>query len=144
MSKTKDILSTIFLYIVSIIFFIIAQNMKGDAGLFPKLLSGLIFILNSIQLFFIIVKNTLSSKSKEDLSIKKLIIIMLLCSLYVLLLKYLGFIISSILFLISSVFLLEVENKKLGIFIGICTVIVIYICFGIFLRVQIPVGIFGV
>lgn len=144
MSKRKDIVSAILLYIVAITFLVIATQMKGDAGLFPKFLSLLIIILNTIQLIMIFLKKAKPSKNIDDLVIKKIFIIILDCLIYVIVIKYLGFIISTILFLVSTVFLLDVKNKKIGVITSIITVLVIYVCFKLLLKVPIPYGVLGI
>lgn len=142
--KTKEIISAIFLYIVSISFFAIALNLKGDAGLFPKILSALIFILNTIELFNVVVRNKIKLVKKEDRDNIKLLTILLCCIGYIILIKPLGFLISTVVFLAVTLKLLGVKELKLILLVSIITSLVIYLSFGVLLKVQIPVGIFGI
>ena len=72
--KNKEIYSILFIYIVSISFFKQSINMKADAGLFPKLLSIIIFILNTLYLFNALKKKVKLDKLKEEISIKNKIL----------------------------------------------------------------------
>lgn len=69
--------------------------------------------------------------------------IIVLSILYVVLIKPLGFVISTFLFLAASMKLLEVKNKKLAVLVPFITAAIIYVVFKILLKVQIPVGILG-
>lgn len=144
MYKKKEIASIIFLFAVSILFFLGANGMKGDSGLFPKILSGIIFVLTCIESISVMTNKTKESKKKEERSPKKLIYIIALSVLYVVLIKPLGFSLSTFLFLAGSMILLEVKNKKLAVLTPILTVVIIYFVFKVLLKVQIPVGIFGI
>lgn len=142
--RNKEILSVVFLYLLSGYFFFKASEFRGDAGLFPRLLSGAVAILNTIHLITVLTTNVENSRNKEDRESRKLLIIIFLSILYILLIKPLGFVVSSLVFLISTVYLLDVKNKKMGMAIAIITIALIYIAFGIILKVKIPMGIFRI
>ena len=143
MYKKKEFASIIFLFIVSIFFFLGAKGMEGDSGLFPRILSGIIFVLTCIELGVVLTNRTKESKKKEERSSRKLLYIIGLSVLYVLLIKPLGFVVSTFLFLAGSMALLEVKDKRLAVLVPILTVVIIYVVFKILLKVQIPVGILG-
>lgn len=143
MYRKKEFASIIFLFAVSIFFFLGAKGMEGDSGLFPKILSGLIFVLTCVELGVVLTNRTKESKKKEDRSLRKLLFIIVLSILYVVLIKPLGFVVSTFLFLTGSMILLEVKNKKIAVLVPIITVALIYFVFKILLKVQIPVGILG-
>lgn len=143
MYRKKEFASIIFLFAVSIFFFLGAKGMKGDSGLFPKILSGLIFVLTCVELGVVLTNRTKESKKKEERSLRKLLFIIVLSILYVVLIKPLGFVVSTFLFLTGSMILLEVKNKKIAVLVPIITVALIYFVFKILLKVQIPVGILG-
>lgn len=139
--KNKDIYAIIFIYIIVALFYHQSQGMKEDAGLFPSFLSILIFILNTLYLFNISrteIKEV--QKNKDEISFKKLYIMIGLSIFYIGLLKVLGFTIASFIFLIISMKLLEVNNNKLVIISSLLIVIIIYICFAILLNVPMPMG----
>lgn len=144
MYKKKEFASIIFLFIVSIFFFLGAKGMEGDSGLFPRILSGIIFVLTCIELGVVLTNRTKESKKKEERSSRKLLYIIGLSVLYVLLIKPLGFVVSTFLFLAGSMALLEVKDKRLAVLVPILTVVIIYVVFKILLKVQIPVGILGI
>lgn len=112
MYRKKEFASIIFLFVVSIFFFLGAKGMEGDSGLFPKILSGLIFVLTCVELGEVLTNRIKESKKKEERSPRKLMYIIVLSILYVVLIKPLGFVISTFLFLAASMKLLEVKNKK--------------------------------
>ena len=143
MYRKKEFASIIFLFAVSIFFFLGAKGMEGDSGLFPKILSGLIFVLTCVELGVVLTNRTKESKKKEERSPRKLLFIIVLSILYVVLIKPLGFVVSTFLFLTGSMILLEVKNKKIAISVPFITVALIYVVFKILLKVQIPVGILG-
>ena len=139
--KNKEIYSIVFIYIVAITFFKQSINMRADAGLFPKFLSLLTIILNSLYLLNIIKEKV--KKEKEEISIKKFYIMLIISILYIIFIRLIGFILSSLIFLIVSMKLLEVKNNKKIILIAISTVFIIYVCFSIFLNVPMPTGFLG-
>ncbi|VYU06161.1 hypothetical protein [Peptoniphilus gorbachii] len=143
MYRKKEFASIIFLFVVSIFFFLGAKGMEGDSGLFPKILSGLIFVLTCVELGEVLTNRIKESKKKEERSPRKLMYIIVLSILYVVLIKPLGFVISTFLFLAASMKLLEVKNKKLAVLVPFITAAIIYVVFKILLKVQIPVGILG-
>lgn len=143
MYRKKEFASIIFLFVVSIFFFLGAKGMEGDSGLFPKILSGLIFVLTCVELGEVLTNRIKESKKKEERSARKLMYIIVLSILYVVLIKPLGFVISTFLFLAASMKLLEVKNKKLAVLVPFITAAIIYVVFKILLKVQIPVGILG-
>ena len=143
MYRKKEFASIIFLFAVSIFFFLGAKGMEGDSGLFPKILSGFIFVLTCVELGVVLTNRTKESKKKEERSPRKLLFIIVLSILYVVLIKPLGFVVSTFLFLTGSMILLEVKNKKIAISVPFITVALIYVVFKILLKVQIPVGILG-
>lgn len=143
MYRKKEFASIIFLFAVSIFFFLGAKGMEGDSGLFPKILSGLIFVLTCVELGVVLTNRTKESKKKEERSLRKLLFIIVLSILYVVLIKPLGFVVSTFLFLTGSMILLEVKNKKIAISVPFITVALIYVVFKILLKVQIPVGFLG-
>lgn len=143
MYRKKEFASIIFLFVVSIFFFLGARGMEGDSGLFPKILSGLIFVLTCVELGEVLTNRIKESKKKEERSPRKLIYIIGLSILYVVLIKPLGFVVSTFLFLAGSMKLLEVKNKKLAVLVPFITATIIYVVFKILLKVQIPVGFLG-
>lgn len=141
--KSKEIISIIVIYITAFLFIFQSLSFKGDAALFPQILSVLILVLNTIQLIKVITGNLIKVKKKEDLDSKKLLLILVASIVYVLSLQVLGFVISSLIYLILAMYLLRVENKKAIVVISVLTIVVIYLSFGILLKVPIPKGILG-
>lgn len=142
-NKNKEIISIIVIYIVMFLFLTQSFGFKKDAGLFPRILSIGILILNTIQLIKVMTGKILERKRRDEIEPKKLLIILSASIVYILALQILGFLISSLIYLAVSMYFLRVKNKKLLLLVSIATVVIIYISFGTLLNVPIPKGILG-
>lgn len=143
-SRRNQLISVVVIYLVVILFFVQSFSLKQDAGFFPRILSICIGVLNTIELFKLL-KGTqaISKKKKEEVEAKKLYAVLGISTLYILGLKPLGFIIASLAYLIVMMPLLNVKNKKVVILASVATVLVIYVSFGVLLKVPMPKGILG-
>lgn len=146
MSQTKknQLISIVVIYMIIAIFFLQSFSLKQDAGFFPRILSVIIGILNTLELIKVL-KNeeVISKKKKEEIEPKKLYWILGLSTLYVVGLKPLGFIISSLLYLMFTMHILDVKSKKVIVIISVLAVLTIYVSFGVLLKVPMPKGILG-
>lgn len=143
-TKKNQLISIVVIYIVIAIFFVQSLSLKQDAGFFPRILSVCIGILNTIELIKILKEEpVVSKKKKEEIEPKKLYWILGLSSLYVVGLKPLGFIISTLLYLTITMNVLNVKSKKVILLTSVLTVAVIYVSFGVLLKVPMPKGILG-
>lgn len=143
-SRRNQLISVAVIYLVVIIFFVQSFSLKQDAGFFPRILSVCIGILNTIELLKILKGNqVVSKKKKEEVELKKLYAILGVSTLYILGLKPLGFIVSSLVYLMIMMHLLNVKSKKVVVLASVATVLIIYVSFGVLLKVPMPKGILG-
>lgn len=141
MKKTNKFMAIIMIYIVSSIFFVQSFSMVKDAGLFPRLISGILIFLNTLYAVEVYKEKEVTKKKKDEMDSNKLIGIILLSGAYVILVKFLGYIITTIFYLPVSMNYLGIISKKIITIATILTVAIIYFCFVIVLNVPIPRGI---
>lgn len=143
MQKNKELYGIVFIYIVVGLFFQQSFSLSKDAALFPRFLSILIFIMNTLYLFNLLKEKDIKI-TKKDFVTKKFLTILFLSVIYVFLLSILGFVIATFLFLIISMKLLKAGSNKVIFIISFLTVLIIYVSFSMLLNVPIPVGVFEV
>ncbi|SFD87307.1 Tripartite tricarboxylate transporter TctB family protein [Lentibacillus persicus] len=150
-SQTNLLVSAIVL-IISIFVFISTFNINGGAAYFPfglSILLGLLSIIlmvNSLE-FVKINKHYLKDNvTKRDNpfygpSFKRALVAGLMSTVYVVLFNYVGFIISTLLFIPSFFLFMQIKGYLKYIFITLGFIIFIYIIFVTILRVFLPAGI---
>ena len=77
-------------------------------------------------------------------SLKRLVIVLFVLFMYSLSLVYLGFLITTFLFMILLLKFLEPQRWTTTLMIAFLTSISAYLLFEIFLKVQLPKGVFGI
>lgn len=112
---------------------------KLSPYLFPLIISIFLFIL-SISILASSLKENEKRKQKEKGDIKSLLIFGLICVLYLLVLNFLGFVLSSILLLISLMILLGERRWWFIALVSIISTVVIYLLFAKYLSVMLPKG----
>ena len=112
---------------------------KLSPYLFPLIISIFLFIL-SISILASSLKENEKRKEKEKGDIKSLLIFGLICVLYLLVLNFLGFVLSSILLLISSMIVLGERRWWFIALVSIISTVVIYLLFAKYLSVMLPKG----
>ena len=122
-----------------------------SAGFFPFMGGAILICLSLVELISVIVDR----KKKEDPSKreqffpqrnswKRLLLILLSLFAYVFSLEYLGFSISTFLFVIFLMRFLEPQKWITAIAMAFLTSILSYALFELWLKVQLPKGLFGV
>ncbi|WP_252502064.1 tripartite tricarboxylate transporter TctB family protein [Sporosarcina sp. Marseille-Q4943] len=136
------------IYIVSGYFYYESTKFGGDAGIFPKMVSGAIIVINTIYLYQTLKerkKITEESKahdqSESPKPSKQFYVITAISILYVLLLAPIGFLILTPIYLISIMFFLGGKKKSVVFISSIVFTIVIYFFFNSLLNITIPQGI---
>jgi hypothetical protein len=150
-----DIVISIFFIILSIYMYISSLGFKsgftrGSVGAdgFPKIIAVAILVLAVINLIRTLKKKKISfefSKEKFLEKYKPVLMILLMFAIYVFSMKYIGFIITTILFMFSTQWYLSDRSKKnipkiiiLTLFISLGA----YFFFTSYLTVVFPAGIF--
>jgi hypothetical protein len=112
------------------------QRNAPSCALFPRM------CLISIIIFaFILIFQSLSGKKSSEtqfkLHIKQFLIVTGSLVLYLILLPYLGFLITSLLYLIPSL-LVRMENRVKVIWLSCLIVVLLYVIFEIALKIKLP------
>jgi putative tricarboxylic transport membrane protein len=146
---SKDTISGGFLLLLSV--FIIEQSPKWslwksgpEAGFLPFLLGLLLGILSIILVFKDILKGKVEKEKveKEIYPDKKIrfIFFVLLIFFYCLTFKPLGFLISTMSFLILTIYFVETQTWKKAIWFSMTLTTAYYVTFYIFLKIPLPRG----
>lgn len=140
---SKKYIAVLIIYAIIFSFFIQSFSMAKDSGLFPRLISGILIILNTLYAIEIYQRKDKTKKKKDEISHNKLIGIICLSFLYVVFVNFLGYIVATIIYLPITMKYLGITNNKIIILSSLISVIVIYLCFVTLLDVPIPTGILG-
>lgn len=140
----KKYIAVLLIYIVTFSFFIQSFSMVKDAGLFPRLISGILIFLNTLYTIEIYRGVDNKKKKKDDIVTSKLVGIIVLSALYVVIVNFLGYVVTTLIYLPVTMKYLGITNKKIIILSSVISVVVIYLCFVVLLDVPIPTGILGI
>ncbi|NME36297.1 MULTISPECIES: tripartite tricarboxylate transporter TctB family protein [Fusobacterium] len=140
----KKYIAVIIIYIVTFSFFIQSFSLVKDAGLFPRLISGILIFLNTLYALEIYRGIDNKKKKKDDMLPNKLIGIIVLSTLYVIIVNFLGYVITTLIYLPVTMRYLGIKNNKIILLSSVISVTVIYLCFVTLLDVPIPTGILGI
>lgn len=141
-SKLENIISCLFIYIISIFFFFSSSNFSSDSAAFPKAIALILIVLNTILLVQTFVKREKVKQKKERERILPIrtIFTAILTIAYILLVNIVGFILLTpiYIFIISSE--LGYRNKAISIIVALATTFTIYLVFKVVLGVPVPNG----
>ena len=140
----KKYIAVLIIYIVTFSFFIQSFSMVKDSGLFPRVISGVLIFLNTLYALEIYRGIDNKKKKKDDIVTSKLVGIIALSALYVVVVNFLGYVITTLIYLPATMKYLGITNKKVIVLVSVISVVVIYLCFVILLDVPIPTGILGI
>lgn len=140
----KKYIAVIIIYIVTFSFFIQSFSFVKDSGLFPRLISGILIFLNTLYALEIYKGKDNKKKKKDDILSNKLIGIIILSTLYVIIVNFLGYVITTLFYLPVTMKYLGIKNNKIIILSSTISVTIIYLCFVTLLDVPIPTGILGI
>ncbi|WP_085505758.1 tripartite tricarboxylate transporter TctB family protein [Thalassobacillus devorans] len=143
----KDYITSIILLIISIMIFVLASsygkeatNLSSNSALLPQLISGTLAILSVVNLFQRLKRN---EKEQSSIYVKTLIKLLLLVALliaYIPALYFFGYLVATILFLITIMTFLGYPILKSSLH----TLVIsgsLYIIFAEFFHVSLPQGI---
>ena len=119
------------------------------AGFFP-FVAGVVLI----SLSLVLLVSGLAAKKEEDTvrekffpqreSLKRLLLALFALFAYVLVVKYLGFFFTTLLFMIFLLRFIEPQRWVVVLSTAILTAITAYLVFNLWLKVQLPTGIWGI
>jgi len=148
--KKDDILSGCILIAISIYFlkesYSLPPSSIGIPGsaFFPRLICFAFLVFGGILIIRSFKKGEIEEKitliSKQD--IIRVLAVIFLCVIYIFFIPFLGFILTSILFIVSLMFIFQVKRIEIIILWGFLITLIIYFVFKILLKVPLPAGMF--
>jgi putative tricarboxylic transport membrane protein len=146
MAKVNRIVAIVFL-VISLGFIYLGRKLSEGAKAYPMVLAGMLVIL-SIMLFINASSKLKSDTSKNPLLILKkeskyFLILIIGYVLFILGLEILGFVLSSLLFIIAIQYLLGYKDIMKLLLNSTLFTVVIYLSFSKVLNVPLPEGIFS-
>lgn len=143
--KKANIIISIFLITISIFLYYQTITWEKDPATLPRLMSGVIIFLSILLIIRSITKNPKRNniiKKMSKQSFLRIFIVTCITFLYVTSINLLGLYLSTLIFLIIVLLYVGEKNKLVIIGVPILFSIFIYLIFGLFLHVDIPLGIF--
>lgn len=140
-SKKKNLVLGLLLILICLIFYLMIFQLRSDVRLYP-LFTTTILLAFSIGL---LVQNHFSKveeeeeEDKEEVDIKQLLFVIVTSGVYVALMNIVGYVVSTLVYLLVMLFGLKLEKKK-AILIGVGFTIFIYLLFKVALKVPLPKG----
>lgn len=140
MRKINLILSVIML-IVSGFFYTMITQLPKEASLYPIFVTTILAVLSTILLIkTYFQKEDEESTAFKNIEIKQLLFILTINGVYIFLINIIGYIVSTILYVLAALIGLKVDKKKsVLISFGVC--FFVYILFKVLLKVPLPKGI---
>ncbi len=142
--KYKQLIAVVFIYAIALFFLVGSFSMKQDAGLFPRLIAITLMIINTLYAINILRGKAPIKKKIDEIVPKKMKYILVISLVYIILLKYLGYVITTAIFLPTSMYLLGVKRPRTLLVVTVLTVLIIYISFGVMLKVPMPKSFLGI
>ena len=143
--KKTDIGVVGFMYAVCAIFYVYSFDLKEGSETYPLFTIGLLFALTTLYLVNMIIaakKFGVESGAEEVFEgflPKQFIISIVLTIVYFLMMKYLGFFVSTTVFMLASLLYLRVPVLHTAITV-VAVNVLIYVAFILFLGVKLPQG----
>ena len=144
--KQTDIVVVVVMYAVCAFFGYMNLSIKAAAQTYPWFVIGLLFVLTTIYLVKIImdgVKNGKEggwSEAFEGFLVKQFVPILLMIIGYVIVMKYFGFYIATLLFVVAALAFLKVPKWQ-TVLVVVVLLALAYGAFTLFLGVKLPQGI---
>ena len=134
----KHLLFATFTISVGLFFFISAQSMPSAASLFPQIISILIFILSALMVYSS--TKAVPGTKKAPVNVKRVVIYAALIAVYIAATDYVGYFITTPLFMIVSYLYLKATGFFKAFLISAAFSFFIYLLFVIFLNLPVPLG----
>jgi putative tricarboxylic transport membrane protein len=146
--QTMDRKIAVVLFIVALIYLLLSYQLPAfpytivDADVLPKGL-GYLFVLLSLILFLQNRPETEEQKQKRTLEKQEVIILLSILGtvlLYIFLLEIVGFVINTILFLITTTRVLGYVKWRTNIIVSVLFTLILYFSFNYLLQIYLPQG----
>lgn len=138
--KKKNLVLSLILIGICIIFYLMTFQLPSNTRLYPLFTATLLLILSLILLITDYFKRTVEDVGNtEEINIKQLLFVIGSSGLYVVLISIIGYVTSTLAYLLVVLFGLDVDKGK-GSIVGIGFTAFIYILFKVVLNVPLPTG----
>lgn len=135
---------SVFLLIAFIALYFVTLSFPQKAAIYPR---GLLIVgMTCVLALFI---STFIGKNDEEKKVfinrdelKKLLISIALMVVYVILLTVLGYAVSTFLYMLIQIWVLKPEKKISYLIVALVSTAILYVGFGIFLKIWLPKGLF--
>lgn len=139
---------------LSLSFYIIIQSGKFPEdnvlllgpSFFPRILAVLMLIMSTTLIITALLGKSARTAEKLDIrdpGIQRSIITLVVTVIYLLLLKHIGFIINTIVYLMFLMYLLKLRNYLKMVLVSVGVTIAVYYVFRVALNITLPLGILG-
>lgn len=141
--KKNNYMLIAMIYVICIFFGIMTLSLPSGAKLYPAFIIILLAALNTMLLIKTKSQQSDAKESSvfEGFQIKQFFFVFLSCIGYIILLNVVGFVISTIAYLLFCFIVFKIR-KITGILTCIGFTVFIYLVFSIFLKVPLPTGLF--
>ena len=146
----KDLIPSVFLYLLSAYFWIKSYALPIESGKFPRMVAILLTVLVTIHTIQILIKGFKEGKNAEnkenhgkddEFILNRLLFSLGTSVIYVFVINIIGFLLATPIYLVSTMLLLGVNNKKNIAIATMISVALIYVGFKVLLNVPVPQGI---
>lgn len=143
--KKSDIGVVAFMYIVCAFFYVYMQELPDDSKTYPTFTIALLFGLTTLYLITMIV-NAVKNGTEAGMDMfngfvaAQFFFCLGLVVLYLIGIKYIGFFVSTVVFMVAVMAFLKVPWKYIAIAVVALTAL-LYLAFVLFLKVRLPSGI---
>ncbi|KJS88422.1 MAG: hypothetical protein JM58_01280 [Peptococcaceae bacterium BICA1-8] len=141
MGSKVDVLLAIGLLIVEVFLWVYIGDAPQSARSYPRALLDIAFILTLILLFTSFRKKVQEAKP-GSLFNNQVLLIMLITGVYIAVLNYLGFALSTLIYIFGVMWYLGIRKKIMLILVPTLTTLFVYLVFNQLLLVLLPEGIF--
>jgi hypothetical protein len=133
-----DYFPIVFLYGLSAYFWLDVKDFTADSLMYPRGLVVALLVLTTLLLIFTLMKKMTLPQSKDENSPFKFCVIFAASVVYVFAVSFLGFVVSSLLYVPAAALSLGYKRKGMVFFVSILAVVLITIGFKAILKVPLP------
>lgn len=138
--KKRDFLIAVVLIIFSAAAIIAAQEYPQESRVMPNVYSALLIILSMFLIKRSLKNNETEKETGEHAPYRKFFMVTASILLYIILVRFLGFYSSTLIFMLSFMFMVKAAKTITVIIISLSTTGLIYTFFDLMLHIPIPRG----
>lgn len=144
--KKSDIGVVVFIYAIVLLFYVMTLGFPPEVQIYPTCLIAGLALLNTLYLVISLKKSRKAGfindfpEVFEGFLKNQFFMILIGCIIYLVLMYLIGFYLSSVIFLVSVLYMLRVSTTSIFLTVAVLGVI-IYLVFSRFLHVPLPLGI---